>query len=159
MKVNVDMTEYEMQLRMEEIDNERIKLREEKAEYERYFYNKRLKEELDNHKKYEGKCFLTKNLSDNQQKQIKAFKVLKVLEDSNRKYAQCICLVDGYELNCWSVKGIKNQAIGLWMVNTLRMMNNPGDPKVIDFYEEISQEEFETMYREYQNDLNDKVYS
>ena len=38
-------------------------------------------------------------------------------------------------------------------------MNNESDPKVIDFYEEISQEEFEKLYREYQNDLDNKVYS
>ena len=38
-------------------------------------------------------------------------------------------------------------------------MNKETDPKVIDFYREISQEEFETLYREYNNDLEDKVYS
>ena len=31
--------------------------------------------------------------------------------------------------------------------------------KEIDFYKEISQEEFEILYREYKNDLEDKVYS
>ena len=31
--------------------------------------------------------------------------------------------------------------------------------KEIDFYKKISQEEFETLYREYQNNLKDKVYS
>ena len=38
-------------------------------------------------------------------------------------------------------------------------MSSETDLKVIDFYKKISQEEFETLYREYKNDLEDKVYS
>ena len=153
------MTEQEMRNRIKEIDKERNNLRKEKEEYEKYFLDKRLKEQLDNRKKYIGKCFISKNESSNEQKQIKAFKVLRILENPNEEYAECIALVDGYESNCWNVKAVKNQVIGLWMHNKLRLMNKETDPKVIDFYREISQEEFETLYREYNNDLEDKVYS
>lgn len=153
------MTEQEMRNRIKEIDKERNNLRKEKEEYEKYFLDKRLKEQLDNRKKYIGKCFISKNELSNEQKQIKAFKVLRILENPNEEYAECIALVDGYESNCWNVKAIKNQVIGLWMHNKLRLMNKETDPKVIDFYKEISQEEFETLYREYKNDLEDKVYS
>ena len=153
------MTEQEMRNRIKEIDKERDNLRKEKEEYEKYFSDKKLKEQLNNHKQYIGKCFISKNESSNEQKQIKAFKVLRVLENPNERYAECIALVDGYESNCWNVKAIKNQVIGLWTHNTLRLMNKETDPKVIDFYKEISQEEFEILYREYQNDLEDKVYS
>ena len=153
------MTEQEMRNRMKEIDNERNKLKEEREEYEKYFSNKRLKEQLNDHKQYIGKCFASKNESGNEQKQIKAFKVLEILENPNERYAECIALVDGYESNCWNVKAIKNQVIGLWTPNKFRMMNIETDQKVIDFYKEISQEEFETLYREYENDLEDKVYS
>ena len=153
------MTEQEMRNRIKEIDKERYNLRKEKEEYEKYFSDKRLKEQLNNHKQYVGKCFLSKNESSNENKQIKAFKVLRILENPNERYAECIALVDGYESNCWNVKAIKNQVIGLWTNNTLRLMNKETDPKVIDFYKEISQEEFETLYREYQNDLEDKIYS
>ena len=153
------MTEQEMRNRIKEIDKERNNLRKEKEEYEKYFLDKRLKEQLDNRKKYIGKCFISKNELNNEEKQIKAFKVLRILENPNEEYAECIALVDGYESNCWNVKAIKNQVIGLWTNNTLRLMNKETDPKVIDFYKEISQEEFETLYREYQNDLEDKVYS
>ena len=153
------MTEQEMRNRIKEIDKERDNLRKEKEEYEKYFSDKKLKEQLNNHKQYIGKCFLSKNESSNEQKQIKAFKVLRILENPNERYAECIALVDGYESNCWNVKAIKNQVIGLWTNNTLRLMNKETDPKVIDFYKEISQEEFETLYREYQNNLEDKVYS
>ena len=148
-----------MRNRIKEIDKERNNLRKEKEEYEKYFLDKRLKEQLDNRKKYIGKCFISKNELNNEEKQIKAFKVLGILENPNERYAECITLVDGYESNCWNVKAIKNQVIGLWTNNTLRLMNKETDPKVIDFYKEISQEEFETLYREYQNDLEDKVYS
>lgn len=153
------MTEQEMRNRIKEIDKERNNLRKEKEEYEKYFLDKRLKEQLNNHKKYIGKCFISKNESSNEQKQIKAFKVLRILENPNERYAECIVLVDGYESNCWNVKAIKNQVIGLWNHNKSRLMNKETDPKVIDFYREISQEEFETLYREYNNDLEDKVYS
>ena len=144
---------------MKEIDNERNKLRKEKEEYEKYFSDKKLKEQLNDHKQYIGKCFISKNEPSNEQKQIKAFKVLEILESPNERYAQCITLIDGYESNCWNVKAIKNQVVGLWTHNRLRLMNNESDPKVIDFYKEISQEEFEKLYREYQGDLDDKAYS
>ena len=153
------MTEQEMRNRIKEIDKERYNLRKEKEEYEKYFSDKKLKEQLNNHKQYIGKCFISKNESSNEQKQIKAFKVLRILENPNERYAECIALVDGYESNCWNVKAIKNQVIGLWTNNEFRLMNKETDPKVIDFYKEISQEEFETLYREYKNDLEDKVYS
>lgn len=153
------MTEQEMRNRMKEIDNERNKLRKEKEEYEKYFSDKKLKEQLNDHKQYIGKCFISKNEPGNEQKQIKAFKVLEILESPNERYAQCITLIDGYESNCWNVKAIKNQVVGLWTHNRLRLMNNESDPKVIDFYKEISQEEFEKLYREYQGDLDDKAYS
>ena len=153
------MTEQEMRNRIKEIDKERYNLRKEKEEYEKYFSDKRLKERLNNNKQYIGKCFISKNESSNDQKQIKAFKVLRVLENPNERYAECIALVDGRESNCWNVKAIKNQVIGLWTNNKFRLMGSETDPKVIDFYKEISQEEFETLYREYNNDLEDKVYS
>ena len=153
------MTEQEMRNRMKEIDEERNNLRKEREEYEKYFSNKKLNEQLNEHKQYIGKCFISKNEPSNEHKQIKAFKVLGILENPNERYAECIVLVDGYESNCWNVKAIKNQVIGLWTYNKLRLMNSESDPKVIDFYREISQEEFETLYREYNNDLEDKVYS
>ena len=153
------MTEQEMRNRMKEIDNERNKLKEEREEYEKYFSNKRLKEQLNDRKQYIGKCFISKNEPSNKQKQIKAFKVLRILENPNERYAECIALVDGYESNCWNVKAIKNQVIGLWTNNKLRLMNSESDTKVIDFYKEISQEEFEILYKEYHNNLEDKIYS
>ena len=131
------MTEQEMRNRIKEIDKERDNLRKEKEEYEKYFSDKKLKEQLNNRKKYIGKCFISKNKPNNEEKQIKAFKVLRILENPNEEYAECIALVDGYESNCWNVKAIKNQVIGLWTNNKFRLMSNETDLKVIDFYKEI----------------------
>ena len=153
------MTEQEMCNRMKEIDKERNKLKEEREGYEKYFSDKKLKEQLNNHKQYIGKCFISNNEPSNKQKQIKAFKVLGILESPNERYAQCISLVDGYESNCWNVKAIKNQVVGLWAPNKHRLMSNESDPKVIDFYKEIPQEEFDKLYREYQCELDDKAHS
>ena len=153
------MIEEEMRNRIKEIDKERYNLRKEKEEYEKYFLDKRVKERLNNNKQYIGKCFISKNESSNDQKQIKAFKVLRILENPNERYAECIALINGYESNCWNVKAIKNQVIGLWTNNKFRLMGSETDLKVIDFYREISQEEFETLYREYQKSLEDKIYS
>lgn len=119
----------------------------------------KLKEWIDDYKQYVGRCFTSKNFRENEQNQIKAFKVLEILESPNERYARCVALIDGYESNCWNVKAIKNQVIGLWTHNKLRLMNSESNPKVIDFYKEISQEEFEKLYREYQGDLDDKAYS
>lgn len=153
------MTEQEMRNRMKEIDKERNKLKEEREKYEKYFSDKKLKEQLDDYKQYVGRCFTSKNFRENEQNQIKAFKVLEILESPNERYARCVALIDGYESNCWNVKAIKNQVIGLWTHNKLRLMNSESDPKVIDFYKEISQEEFEKLYIEYQGELDDKAYS
>lgn len=148
-----------MRNRMKEIDKERNKLKEEREKYEKYFSDKKLKEQLNDHKQYIGKCFISKNEPGNEQNQIKAFKVLEILESPNERYARCVALIDGYESNCWNVKAIKNQVIGLWTHNKLRLMNSESDPKVIDFYKEISQEEFEKLYREYQCELDDNAFS
>ena len=153
------MTEQEMRNRMKEIDNERNKLKEEREIYEKYFSDKKSKERLEDRKQYIGKCFISKNEQNNKQKQIKAFKILEIIGYPNERYTQGIALIDGYESNCWNVKAVKIQVIGLWTYNENKLMNNESDPKVIDFYEEISQEEFEKLYREYQNDLDNKVYS
>ena len=62
------MTEKQMRKRMKEIDEERDKLRFERQEYEKYFSDKKRKEELDNHKNYIGKCFMTCEKVENEQK-------------------------------------------------------------------------------------------
>jgi hypothetical protein len=151
------MTEEQMRKRMKEIDKERDKLRYERQEYEKYFLDKKKRELLNSHKDYIGKCFVTREYPENEQKHLKAFKILDILDSPNERYASCISLIDGYRSNCWKEYGIQIMTIGLWTMNKLRMMGGESDPKVIDMYKEISQEEFESLYVTYKRTLKDKV--
>jgi len=150
------MTEEQMRQRMKEIDEERDKLHSERQEYEKYFSDKKRKEELDDHKNYIGKCFITCNKIENEQ-HIKAFKIIDILDRPNEKYASCVVLIDGYRDFCWKEYGIQIMTIGLWTANKWSMISQESDPKVIDFYKEITQEEFEQMSVEYLDKITDKI--
>ena len=152
------MTEEQMQERMKEIDKQREELKSERQKYENYFYHKKRKELLDDHKKFEGKCFVTKNLSGNEYTHIRAFKILKVLPEPNEHYAECIVIIDGLRSSCWNEFGIQGMTLPLWIPNTSRLMSKESDPKVIDMYKEISQEDFATLYNTYKKEIEDKVF-
>lgn len=143
------MTESEMLERMKEIDKEKEQLRTERQKYEKYFSDKKRKEALSNHRKFEGKCFVTKNLPENKYNYVKAFKILKVLSEPNERYVDCVAVIDGTRSSCWNEFGIQEMTLPLWTSNQLRLMNKETDPKMIDMYEEITQEEFDLIYRKY----------
>lgn len=151
------MTEQEMKSRMKEIDRERDKLRKEKEEYESYFHNKKKEEALSSHRVFVGKCFITKDFRDNKQKHIKAFKIIELC--NQERYAKCIALVDRTIVpdECKEY-GIQIVKLGLWTPNQLCLMNKPDDPKIIDYYKEISQGEFNELYDNYKQSLDDKAY-
>lgn len=151
------MTENEMQERMKVIDQEREQLRTERQKYENYFYDKKKKEALSNHRKFEGKCFVTKNLQENKYNYIKAFKILKVLSEPNERYADCIVIIDGIRSNCWNEFGIQGMTLSLWTSNQLRLMNKETDPKMIDMYEEITQEKFDSIYKKYIQEIKNNI--
>lgn len=151
------MTDEQMRERMKEIDKERDKLRSERQEYENYFIDKKRKELLDDHKNYIGKCFVTCENPANEQKYIKAFKILEVLDSPNERYASCIALIDGYRSTCWKEYGTQIITIGLWTMNKLRMAGSDSDPKVIDMYKEISHKQFEKLYLDHNFKLDDEV--
>lgn len=151
------MTENEMRKRMKEIDKERDNLKSERQKYEKYFSDKKRKELLECHSKFEGKCFSTKNLSGNEYSHIKAFKILKVLSEPNEHYAECIAIIDGLRSSCWNEFGIQGMTLPLWIPNALRLMSRESDPKVIDMYEEISQEDFVALYNTYKKEIADKI--
>ena len=155
------MTEEQMRQRMKEIDQERNKLASERKDYENYFNNKKQQDRLKDHKEYIGKCYVKKDgvhYYENTNKHIKAFKIIDVLEPHNENYAVCITLIDGLNSTCWNEYGLKIMTLNVWGYNKFQMINKESDPKVIDFYKEITQEEFEKLYHEYQSNLEDKVY-
>ena len=147
------MTEKEMKERIKEIDKQRDALRFEKEKYEKYFSDKRRGEELNNNKSYIGKCFKTKGLKDNKTDNVKAFKILDVLDSPNEKYALCLVLLDGCRSTCFKEQGIQKMTLSLWVYNDLRMMNKATDAKMIDYYKEIPEDEFKIMYSEYSKSL------
>lgn len=143
------MTEEQMRKRMKEIDAERNKLRIEKEEYKNYFSNKKKQEELESHQNFVGKCYCIRDSLQeiNEYKYIKSFKILQILDEPNGNYAICIALIDGYRSTCFHAYGIQLMTLPLWTPNTRKLMRHESDPKVIDFYDEIEQEHFETLCR------------
>ena len=148
------MTEQEMRERMKEIDKERSALAFEKKRLEVYFYNKKMQDKAKEHEEYVGKCYAKIGPSKNNRNgYVKAFKILKA---SNENSAFCLTLIDGYRSTCFHEYGIQIMTLGLWTANTPRMMPDPNDLMMIDFYKEISQEEFEALYREHFNYLENE---
>lgn len=155
------MTEEQMRKRMKEIDEERNKLSLEKKEYENYFYNKKQQTKFEDHKEHIGKCYMAIDGyigSTNTNKHIRAFKIIDVLEPHHENYALCVTLIDGYRSSCWNEYGVQIMTLNVWGHNKFQMISKESDPKMIDYYKEISQEEFERLYSEYSNNLEDKVY-
>lgn len=152
------MTDEQRRAHMKEIEEQLDKLRKERKEHEDYFFEKSKQDKRKEHRECIGKCYVSKELRENENSHVKAFKVLEVLEFPNENYARCLVLIDGIEKNCWNVQAIKIEVLGLWTPNISRLMYNESDPKVIDFYKEISQEEFESLYRDYNNRLDDTLF-
>ena len=151
------MTEEQMRNRMKEIDEERDKLKFERKTYENYFSDKKMKEKVEDHKKLEGKCFLTKNYKDNKNEYVKAFKVLRVLDYPNENCAECLVLIDGRRKGCWNEYGVQTMVLFLWSQNEPRLMARESDPKMIDFYKEISETQFEYLYRKHMGNIHNLV--
>lgn len=152
------MTETEMRKRMKEIDEERHSLSLEKKKYEEYFYNKKIQDRLKAHEEYVGKCYMAVNgLADNKEGHVVSFKILKVLDKPNENYALCVALIDGNRYTCWNEYGIQIMTLGLWTPGRSRMSYSLNDPNVIDFYQEISQEEFQRLYIKHSNNINSRL--
>ena len=149
-----NMTEKEMRSRMKEIDKIRNELKNEKEEYENYFYKKRLDQELEDRRKFIGKCFVSnyKCVQDNNNKWLMAFKIIDILEEPNSRYANCIVLIFGHRKTCFSEYGIQEMTLPLWYPNSNRIMSK-SEPNLIEFYKEISAEKFKEMANEYKDNL------
>ena len=149
-----NMTEKEMRSRMKEIDKIRNELKNEKEEYENYFYQKRLEQELEDRSKFIGKCFVSNYncVQDNNNKWLMAFKIIDILEEPNSRYANCIALISGYRNTTWSEYGIQEMTLSLWVPNSNRLMSKC-ELNLIEFYKEINAEEFKEMAEKYKNKL------
>ena len=153
------MTEDQMRKRMSEIDTERERLACEKKEYEKYFADKKHQDTMKSHEEYIGKCFVAiEGLTGNKHKYIKAFRILGIVEPHHENYAVCVAIIDGHRDTIWREYGTQITTLGLWNPNEFRMIFNPTDCKMIDFYKEISQKEFEELYCKHVWQVENRVY-
>lgn len=146
------MTDAEICSRIKEIDKIREELNNEKAEYENYFYQKRLEQELEDRRKFIEKCFMLDYDCVQNNKWLRAFKIIDILKEPNSKYANCIALINGYRNTCWVEYGIQCMTLPLWFPNSNRFMSK-NEPNLIEFYKEISAESFKKMAEKYKDNL------
>lgn len=143
--------------RIKEIDEQRNKLRSEKQKYQEYFSEKKISSLFDDRKKYIGKYYLSMDAPNNKNRYIKAFKVLDVLNHPNINDAKCIVLIDGCRSDVFDEYGIQIMTLGLWSLNQFRMMESASDPKMIDFYIEITEDTFVKMFAEYEQTIRNAM--
>lgn len=134
----VNMTEDKMRERIKEINEQRELLKGELVTYQNYFTDKRLKELQNERSKSVGKCYKTNGNSLNNNQEIFAFKILEA-PLLNHNSTKCLVVLND-ELK--KKKGIIEENISLWSANKLRLLQKESDPKMIDFYYEISEKEF-----------------
>ena len=150
------MTDEEKRERIKELDKDINKLREERNKYQEELASKKRNSKIEEREKFVGKYFVQKTGIDNvgnNNKEIKAFKILELLDEPNENYARCLVLHSGMSDNCWTEQSIKVKVLGLWTKNIARLMYRESDPDVIDFYKEISNKDFEILFDDYLGDL------
>lgn len=148
------MTDEEKRDRIKSLNYRIDALREERDEYKKQLEAEKKNKDLEDRKKYVGKYFVYNEcrVRGGKSNDIKAFKVLKVIDEySATCLILCNCINDCS--NFIDKASIKIANVGLWTYNVMRLMNTTGDPLVIDYFTEISKEEFKTMYDEHENIL------
>lgn len=150
------LSEAQMRDRMREIEYKKKQLLEEKRKYENYFLEKEREEKMKSHEEFVGKCYKTTGVGLN--KYVTAFKILETLKSPHENYAVCVALIDGPRGSCWAEYGVQTITLGLWNADVNRLSISKYDPRMIDRYEEITQAEFEELYRKHKSDLEDEVY-
>lgn len=143
------MSEEEMRERIKEIKKEEDVLMAERAKYEQYFADKKRENELSELKSFIGKYFITRNLDTNKNKHIKAFKIFNI---GDMRYAECVVLIDSFN-NGIREFGIKTMNLPLWHQSLFRTNRREPEPKMIDMYTEILEEEFVKMRDEVVQEL------
>lgn len=148
------MTDEEKRERIKSLNFRIDALREERDEYKKQLEEEKKNKDLEDRKKYVGKYFARTGcrIRDSKSDGIKALKVLEVIDEYN---AICLILCDLDLIdNCndpINKREIKIANIGLWTHNVMRLMHTSTDPLVIDYFTEITKDEFQTMYDECEN--------
>lgn len=138
------MTDKQKRERMCEIDKIRDELREELREYECYFREKDIAEERKRREAFIGKCFLKKDV-EFEHEDIIGFKILKIRDEVSNPSADCIVILENYNV---SITGVVKMHISPWSDDILYKLPRCA-PKIIDFYNEVSEEEFNNVADKY----------
>ena len=147
------MTNEEMTKRINEIDNEREQLKQEKEKYLRQLETVKLKNKYKEHKKCIGNCYIATKYRE-KYPHIIAFKIIDVPDSSYQDRAVCITISSNNFPKCLSVN---NEILSLWSHDRDCLMPTEGALQVIDKYRRISSEEFDDMLNEhFQKILTDK---
>lgn len=138
------MTDEQKRERMHEIDKIRDELKKERREYEQYFETMKRQQEREQRETYVGKCFLQRTTCY-EHNDVIGFKVLGISEEISNPSAICIAIVS----DCKSkLEGVVKKQISLWSHDVLTMMPM-NTPKIIDYYNEVSEEEFNKVADKY----------
>ena len=148
--MELNMTETEMLSSMKDIKKERDELKHELDKYENYFSNKRREKEQNVQRTYIGKCFRLKSFEKNN---INAFKILSINEMYHDWNANCVALIKDGDTCTVSIT-----SIFVFGYQKMQLMHRESDPKFLDMYKEISQQEFESLYHEYIHKIGEEVY-
>lgn len=147
------MTNEEMTKRINEIDNEREQLKQEKEKYLRQLETVKLKNKYKEHKKCIGNCYIATKYRE-KYPHIIAFKIIDVPSSIYQDEAVCVTISSNSFPKCLSVS---NEILSLWSQDKVCLMPIKGTLQVIDKYKQISSEEFDDMLnKHFQKILTDK---
>lgn len=153
------MTDEEMRERIKEIDETTIELCKERRKYASYLYEKERQNLIQMHKNDIGKCYVLINNPREDAEYFRAFKIIDVCASPNDTSAHCIVLIDrykplidGYKRTYYREYGVKLETLPVWgrITKDFRTKN---DKKLIDFYKEITEEEFLRLYDRFENNV------
>ena len=143
------MTEQECYEKISELNSKIEKIRSEMKTYRDYIDKEKNMREITKRKSTEGKCFLSKGLRDNKNFHVKAFKVISVSEIPNTRYAECLAVIDETANIAQKSISISKTVLPIWSYNRLTIQGSINGNRMIDFYQEILQEEFDSIVHSY----------
>lgn len=153
------MTDEEKRDLIEQLNIKINELQEQRNRYRDELEEKSKNARLEKRKQFINRCFSINGMrkKENTHADIKAFKIIELLEPPHENNALCVALRDG-TLYDKKEKSIGIEILPLWRWNQLRLMHKKEDLNMIDFYREISLEEFEEMYKVHEQNIRSEIY-
>lgn len=152
-----DATRDELIHKIKTIDKEIDDLCSKKASYRKQLSSDKENKEIAKCEKYVGKYFKTKGLEDNITDYVYAFKILDLERDFNFRYARCLCIIDGHRSSSINEYGISVMTHPMFYAGKRKLIYDDSAPKMIDYYQEISEEEFKEIYKQYIDKFEKKM--